>query len=422
MTATLPYRGRRRLPPVVLGGLLLFAGCAPFHPTPLPRIALNERAAFQTSGDLTVTVAVLGAKETQQVFGANLYRQGIQPVWIEVTNRSTQTLWFVPVATDPDYFPPLEVAYRNHVWAASTINQRMDDYFQARTLPSKLPPDSTNAGFVFTQLSVCAKAVNVELVGDRHVQRFLFIVPVPGFEADWQLVNFDRLHAQSEHRAVDDAALGRELATMPPWTTDSTGRQHGDPLNVIVVGSFETLLSSFIRSGWHLTQPLTAGSSWTTFEDFLLDRPYVTAPVSPLYVFGRRQDLAFQKARASLSYRNHVRLWLTSLVLDGKPVWLGQISRDVGVKLTTRTWNLTTHVIAPDVDETRDYLAAMLAQAQSVAKVGWVAGVGAVPASAPRRTLTGDPYYTDGRRVVVVLADEPTPENEVERLNWDISG
>lgn len=409
---------RRWLLVPLWGMLLLFAGCASFPPEPLSKINFKQLAATQTHGAVTVTAAVIGAESSQRLFGFDLYRQGIQPIWMEIENRSAQTFWYSPVATDRDYYPPLEVAYRNHFWATPEINQQIDERFQALALPFRLPPGSTNTGFVFTQLSVCAKAVNVELHGDREMQHFLFLLHVPGFQADWQLVNFDRLHTQSEHRTVSVAQLRRELELMPSAATDVTSRRTGDPLNVVVVGSFDTVIKSFVRSGWHLTQPLSAVSAWTVLKDFIFGQPYPTAPVSPLYLFGRSQDLALQKARSSLKYRNHLRLWLTSLEFDAKPVWLGQISRDVGVKLTTHAWNLTTHIISPDVDETRDYLLANLAETQALAKMGWVDGVGVAPVTAPQRNLTNDPYYTDGRRVVLVLADEPIPAAIVERLSW----
>ena len=70
-----------------------------------------------------------------------------------------------------------------------------------------------------------------------------------------------------------------------------------------------------------------------------------------MYAFGRPQDIAFQKPRGSIHQRNHLRLWLISLRFQGKEVWIGQISRDIGVKFTTTSKFLATHVIGPDVDE-----------------------------------------------------------------------
>jgi hypothetical protein len=74
------------------------------------------------------------------------------------------------------------------------------------------------------------------------------------------------------------------------------------------------------------------------------------------------------------------------------------------VRFTPRTWNLTTHQIDPDVDEARDYVLDDLMVGGRVARLGFVPGVEAAPAAAPRRNLTGDPYFTDGLRAVAVLS------------------
>jgi hypothetical protein len=49
-------------------------------------------------------------------------------------------------------------------------------------------------------------------------------------------------------------------------------------------------------------------------------------------------------------------LWLAPFTIDGLQVWVGQISRDIGIKLTTQSWYLTTHLISPEVDQDRFYL------------------------------------------------------------------
>ena len=112
--------------------------------------------------------------------------------------------------------------------------------------------------------------------------------------------------------------------------------------------------------------------------------------------------------RRSINERLHLRLWLTPLRLKGKCVWVGQVSRDIGVRFTTKTWNLTTHRVDPDVDEARDYVIEDLLQAGRVRATGYVDGVGACDRASPRRNLTGDPYYTDGKRAVIVLSETRT--------------
>jgi hypothetical protein len=135
-----------------------------------------------------------------------------------------------------------------------------------------------------------------------------------------------------------------------------------------------------------------------------------------LYVLGRTQDAAFQWTRENIHERNHLRLWMTPIRYRGTPVWIGQISRDIGVRFTTRT--ITTHKIDPDVDETREYLLENLAYSQALKAIGYVRGVGEAPFDAPRRNLTGDPYFTDGYRAVLWVASTPTDIDGIEVLAW----
>jgi hypothetical protein len=56
--------------------------------------------------------------------------------------------------------------------------------------------------------------------------------------------------------------------------------------------------------------------------------------------------------------------------------------------------------IDPDVDEARYALGEDMIYSQQLAKGGYVKGVGTVTRSKPRYNLTGDPYFTDGYRLV----------------------
>jgi len=135
-------------------------------------------------------------------------------------------------------------------------------------------------------------------------------------------------------------------------------------------------------------------------------------------LFGRAQDLALQKARDNIHQRNHLRLWLTPMRYHGKQVWVGQISRDIGSRLTLHSPTFTTHKIDPDVDEARAALAEDMAYSQSLSKLGLVEGVGAATREAPRNNLTTDPYYTDGNRVVLLFDRRPVSLAEIEVFPW----
>ena len=85
------------------------------------------------------------------------------------------------------------------------------------------------------------------------------------------------------------------------------------------------------------------------------------------------------------------------------------------MRLTSKT--ITTHKIDPDVDETREFLLEDLVYAQSVSAVGYVGGVGAAPFDQPRGNLTGDPYFTDGLRIVIFLSADAVAIDEIDLVD-----
>jgi LssY C-terminus len=116
-----------------------------------------------------------------------------------------------------------------------------------------------------------------------------------------------------------------------------------------------------------------------------------------------------------------MRRWLAPLRYDGGAVWIGQVSRDIGVKVTTRSPSLTTHVIDPVVDESRECLLHSRLQSEAVSKFAFIKGVGAATIDAPREKLTGDPYLTDGMRLVIWPSRAPVSPDEPLDLGRDES-
>jgi len=133
------------------------------------------------------------------------------------------------------------------------------------------------------------------------------------------------------------------------------------------------------------------------------------SPVSPLYYHDHPQDIAFQKTRDNINQRLHFRLWYTPVRYNGKPVWMGAISRDIGVKFTFSAWYMTTHKIDPNLDDSRDYLLADLFQAEKISRYGFAENTGLKTPGHKNKNLTNDPYFTDNKRLVIELSTEDTP-------------
>ena len=192
----------------------------------------------------------------------------------------------------------------------------------------------------------------------------------------------------------------KSLAGMEMVTRTGLGVP-GDPLNIGIVGSREELVSTMTAAGWFPADAVTLRTGVAIVGSVLLDRAYAHAPVSPLFYQGRQQDLAFEKAIGrSADRRQHVRFWnVLPTGAEGRPVWLGSASLDVGVGLSHYT-GAVTHAIAPDVDAMRDTLSQDLADTGRILQVYEVSGVGP---TLDGRNGEGDPYYTDGEIHIATL-------------------
>jgi hypothetical protein len=397
---------------------LVLSACATYQPGTLDPQLYLARAESETQEGVTVTTAALSAAESAALFGVNLADDDVQPVWLEIENQEDAAYWYMPRLTDPLYFSPAEVAFANRRWVAGEGQRRMAEVFHRQALQGYVPPQSTVAGFVYTRRDPGMKVVSVGLLGDETMKVFDFILSSPDLAADHRRVDLAALYGPGEVRDVDEAELRDALERLPCCATSADGSRQGDPLNIVLIGDSDAILGALVRAGWDETETLTLGSAAATARSFLLGSRYRYSPISPLHLFGRPQDAAFQKARGKINQRNHLRLWLAPLRHDGQDVWIGQISRDIGVRLTTSTWNLTTHAIDPDVDAERWYLTQDLASVSALGKFGLVGGVGLSTLAAPRVVLGGDPYFTDGLRGVLFIAAEPVAVTAIAWLDW----
>src|SRR5262249_31414676 len=154
-----------------------------------------------------------------------------------------------------------------------------------------------------------------------------------------------------------------------------------------------------LRTSLHIAASVLAG------------RPYVEAPMSNLYLWGRRQDLAFERpVGSSPRQRHHVRFWRAeTLDEQGPPLWLGAATFDRSVGFSHPAGRTTNH-IAAEVDAERDLLMADLEGSGQLVQEYWIRGLGPTNNG---RNGNGDRYYTDGEiRVGVVAGTSPAPARE----------
>jgi len=392
----------------------LLAGCATYKPAPTSYEPQYERAQTQTNGPIIASVSVLSRSEAKKMFDLPLHKKEIQPVWLRLQNTSTNFYYFIPATLDPNYFSPAEVAYMHRRFLQFKNNRRLTEFMESKELENRLGPLETNEGFVFSNYDPGAKHVRLDLAGDAEYHRMEFVLPIPGRRYDFQRVDFDNLYADEEVVDYNVEDFLSQLESLPETTTDKRGTGRGDPVNLIVVArKAGDLDAAFLRQNWDLTEAHSFANVFRLIGSGLFKSRWRTSPVSSLYLFGRRQDTALQKARGTIHERNHLRLWLAPYTFEGRLVFVGQISRDIGLRFTFKAPGFFTHKIDPDTDEARNYLGQEVLSSGSVEEIAVVGGVGERTREEPGRNGTGDPWFTDGRRIVLFLSERQIPPEDV---------
>jgi len=380
------------------------------------------RAQSGTQGQVRVSAAALSADESAAVYGSPLADKLIQPVWIQVENHDNVPYWLMFAGLDPNFFPASEAAEAMAVRSSPRKLAEMDRRFSELAFRNPVPPGGTVSGFVLTNLQEGVKLLQIDLFADRRSRSFSLLAPVPGLRTDYKKSGvFDRDYVAPGGSVVNftsDAEFTAALESLPCCATNEDGSRNGDPLNLVIIGGIEDAFPSLVRRGWSPTEVTWKGSVMRIMRSAMSRERYPYAPISNLYLFGRPQDIALQKARDNIHQRNHLRLWRSPMLYHGKPVWVGQVSRDIGSRLTIHSPTFTTHKIDPDVDEAARALMEDLVYSQALRAIGLVKGVGAAPKSAPRENLTTDPYYTAGMRSVLLFDSTPTSLTEIEVLPW----
>jgi hypothetical protein len=147
----------------------------------------------------------------------------------------------------------------------------------------------------------------------------------------------------------------------------------GDPVNLALRGDEVSLHRAMQAAGWTRADEVTLRSSLRIVTSTLARRSYDEAPVSPLLLFGRQQDFAYQQeVLGNPARRHHVRFWRCP---PGWPLpggtrvdWLaaGTFDRAVGLSLFTLQ---VTHRIDENTDVERDHIVRTLLDAGAGARM-----------------------------------------------------
>jgi hypothetical protein len=399
----LDVRHKKQMQRVAPTTLILITICAAFLAgcggrayvlDPADLSALYERAEARTDGPIRVSAAVPGRKETEAIFGIDLYDQGIQPVWLEIQNSGTEQVRYAMVSTDPVYFSPLEVAYKNRGGYSDEARAEMERHFNDLAMPRYVDPGETRSGFVFTHADAGAKGFNVDVFSSGDSFYFHYLLRVPGFVPDYANVDFDSIYAENEITVYDMDALYDALNQLPCCSSDSDGDETGEAINIVLIGAGKDLLRALLRSAWIET----SGSESRDKEESFL--------------FGRKQDAIFRYASSTDDSFYEMRLWLAPMMSEDDRIWVGQVRHFFS---TGRSLNR----FDPDVDNARNAAFQHFLYGQTIEQSGWIAGEEIMPVESFWENLIRPSFFSDGHRIVLWLSGEPVSVLDAIALDWD---
>ncbi|MEI9811356.1 MAG: LssY C-terminal domain-containing protein [Acidobacteriota bacterium] len=181
----------------------------------------------------------------------------------------------------------------------------------------------------------------------------------------------------------------------------------GDNTNFMIVGTEAQVVMALNTAGWVEVDRSKENAVVAGIQAVLSKRAYVTLPMSELMLFGRVQDHGFAQGDPIqvIAERHHFRIWKAPFQVEGREVFVGAGTHDIGFDRDQRN-NGVTHKIDPDVDKERDYIGKSLSESGQVAKLDYV-----MPSQPSKEavTATGATFRSDGRVLVIYLIPEVAP-------------
>jgi hypothetical protein len=194
-----------------------------------------------------------------------------------------------------------------------------------------------------------------------------------------------------------------------------------DPLNIGIIATRRQLIQAMENAGWYVADPHTPRYLVRHIVSTVFGGSYPNAPVSNLYLFGRKQDIAFEiPIESAAGHRHHVRFWATTYesrknltvrnihwhhrrahIKDDNLLWVGASSLDVGLGFIRHNLQLT-HMIDPDTNQERQLIIDQL-KAQKLVKKIETLKLGE-PYRLINRVMNGS-LHTDGKMSIITLSD-----------------
>ena len=177
----------------------------------------------------------------------------------------------------------------------------------------------------------------------------------------------------------------------------------GDMVNFLILGDEEQMKHVFTTAGWVHVDADVKGTILAGFIASMSKESYLTMPMSQLYLFGRPQDYGWAHAEPIkvVASRNHLRVWKAPFTVNGRMVWVGAATHDIGFEKDQRN-NGLTHKIDPDIDLEKDYVQKTLCSTGLVAEFTHFSPNNPMQEA---KTATGGSFHSNGQVLILKLAE-----------------
>jgi hypothetical protein len=225
------------------------------------------------------------------------------------------------------------------------------------------------------------------------MKRFVLALPVVLLALSLDRILPEKSPKPAAKRTV---ALEEGVASLPGLNNGRFGRS-GDALNLVFVGSAESVRESLSKAGWTELPGTIRASIAGGLVELVSGKPIASAPpMNEYWLDGRRQDMNWAIPVKFIEARHHFRLWDTGMRDPrGRAIWWGSGDRDLSVR-----WHDLSHVPDPDMNAERDWVAASLKESPLLERITLMP-VERIPRGGVNDK--GYAFHTDGRVALIEL-------------------
>jgi hypothetical protein len=139
----------------------------------------------------------------------------------------------------------------------------------------------------------------------------------------------------------------------PFWALSATSKDAVDIVNLMFLGSAESIDTAFQAAGWTTPRPVSAAARLSVMRAAAEMRALPDAPMRTLMVGGEAPAVSWQRSLNSAAKRHHLRIWAQPGEWRGSDVWLAAATHDIDVKISLKHGGVT-HSIEPRIDLERE--------------------------------------------------------------------